>query len=196
MQKYIVCITGGIASGKSLVADRFLNSGFSIIDADLIARQIVRKGSKCLQSLVEEFGSVILNNDKTLNRNLLKQIVFKDPDRVLMLNKLTHPLIDIEISRLISITNNKILLVIPLLNKEMVERYKAKRVVVVDVSLSKQITRVKERDGVGVLVAQKIIESQMPRSKRLEMASDIIVNNGSIKKLYYNCDLLMSTLDV
>ena len=196
MQKYIVCITGGIASGKSLVADRFLNSGFSIIDADLIARQIVRKGSKCLQSLVEEFGSVILNNDKTLNRNLLKQIVFKDPDRVFMLNKLTHPLIDIEISRLISITNNKILLVIPLLNKEMVERYKAKRVVVVDVSLSKQITRVKERDGVGVLVAQKIIESQMPRNKRLEMASDIIVNNGSIKKLYYNCDLLMSTLDV
>ena len=196
MQKYIVCITGGIASGKSLVADRFLNSGFSIIDADLIARQIVRKDSECLQRLVEEFGSVILNNDKTLNRNLLKQIVFKDPDRVLMLNKLTHPVIDIEISRLISITNNKILLVIPLLNKEMVERYKAKRVVVVDVSLSKQITRVKERDGVGVLVAQKIIESQMPRSKRLEMASDIIVNNGSIKKLYYNCDLLMSTLDV
>ena len=194
MARLIVCITGGIASGKSQVAEYLVNSKFVTIDADIVARKVVAKDSPWLSLLVNEFGLEILNDDKTLNRSELKQTVFSSPQKIQKLNQITHPYIRQEITRQINLTRNHIFLVIHLLTSEMIEEYKVDRVLVVDVDIATQIKRVMKRDGVESNMAQKIINSQIPRNKRLEMASDVIVNNGTLAMLNQNCELMLSTL--
>lgn len=196
MAKLIVGITGGIASGKSQVAENLANSKFVTIDADIVARKVVEKGSECLNCLVKEFGVQILNSDNTLNRSKLKHLVFNSPQKIEKLNQITHPHIGQEITRQINSTQNDIFLVIPLLTNEMIEKYSINRVLVVDVGLAIQLERVMKRDGLESNLAKKMIKSQVSRRKRLEMASDVVVNNGSLEKLNKNCKLMLSTLGV
>lgn len=177
----IIALTGGIASGKSLASNYMEKAGFKIIDADIIARQVVAKGSEALSILVNSFGSRILTSEGILDRPTLKQIVFDDPLKLHLLNQITHPRIEHEIKKQMeNINYGVVVLVIPLLNIHMFETYKVNRVLVVDVRSDVQLQRVMTRDGIGLKMAEKVMASQSNRKDRLSMADDIMVNNGSV----------------
>ena len=193
MTKFKVCLTGGIASGKTYVSDKLAELGAHVIDADILARQVVRQGSKGLAQIVASFGLGVLNNDKTLNRGMLKELVFNDKEKLVKLNSILHPLIRkafVEASEL-----NQMALevwVIPLFNGDS-GYMEFNRVLVVDVQEDIQLDRIKKRDQVSLGIAQAIINSQPSRQSRLALASDVIENNKDFKSLDVSikltCDL-------
>jgi dephospho-CoA kinase len=113
---YIVALTGGIGSGKSTVADAFARHGVMVVDADIIARQVVEPGAPALAAIVERFGNEMLQSDGRLNRAALRQRIFSNPDEKRWLNQLLHPLIHQETQRqLAQVTSPYALWVVPLL---------------------------------------------------------------------------------
>lgn len=178
MRRVIVALTGGIASGKTLASDQMAKTGFEIIDADIISRQVVEKGSEVLLKLVGFFGRHILTDDGELNRPALKKIVFNDGQKLKALNQMIHPAIKQAIKCKISESaQSLIVLVIPLLSEDLVNEYHIDRVMVVDVNSHTQLKRVMTRDGVDVELAKKIMASQITRKERLMLATDIVANN-------------------
>ncbi|VAW46265.1 Dephospho-CoA kinase [hydrothermal vent metagenome] len=190
MPKFKVCLTGGIASGKTYVSDKLSELGAHVIDADILARQVVRQGSEGLVQVVSSFGLGVLNADKTLNRSMLKELVFNDKEKLEKLNSILHPLIRkvfVEAS-----DQNQMALevwVIPLFNGES-EYMEFNRVLLVDVKEDIQLDRIKERDQVNIEIAQAIINSQPSRQSRLALASDVIENNKDFKSLDVSIKLI------
>ncbi|WP_312228634.1 dephospho-CoA kinase [Pseudescherichia sp.] len=176
---YTVALTGGIGSGKSTVANQFLKNGVSVVDADVIARQVVEPGAPALRAIAAHFGPEILQPDGTLNRRLLRERIFASPDDKRWLNALLHPLIHEETQRQIAeATSPYVLWVVPLLVENQLHT-KADRVLVVDVSPETQISRTMERDGVTREHAEHILAAQATREARLAVADDVINNNGA-----------------
>ncbi|MGP3590457.1 dephospho-CoA kinase [Vagococcus sp. WN89Y] len=176
---YTVALTGGIGSGKSTVANAFAALGVNVIDADIIARQIVEPGSSALRAIAEHFGPDMILQDGSLNRRLLRERIFASPVDKSWLNGLLHPLIHQQTQREIAqATSPWVLWVVPLLVENQLAD-KADRVLVVDVSVETQISRTMQRDGVSREHAEKIIEAQATREARLAVADDIIDNNGT-----------------
>ncbi|MCL6404680.1 dephospho-CoA kinase [Dickeya dadantii] len=176
---YIVALTGGIGSGKSTVAQGFAALGATIVDADVIARQVVAPGQPALAAIVEYFGREILQPDGTLNRNALRERIFSNPEDKRWLNALLHPLIQQETRRqLAAVTTPYALWVVPLLVENRLQG-QAQRILVVDVPLETQLQRTMARDGVSRAQAQNILASQASREQRLACADDIIDNNSN-----------------
>ncbi|MEH5010462.1 dephospho-CoA kinase [Phytobacter diazotrophicus] len=176
---YTVALTGGIGSGKSTVADAFARLGVDIVDADIIARQVVEPGSVALQAIAEHFGSDILTPAGSLNRRLLRERIFASPAEKNWLNGLLHPLIHQQTQRQIAgATSPYVLWVVPLLVENHLQN-KADRVLVIDVSPETQILRTMQRDGVSRENAEHILAAQATREARLAVADDIIDNNGA-----------------
>lgn len=193
MNRLIIGLTGGIASGKTRVSDQMAGAGFKVIDADIVSRQVVEKGSETLAALVDCFGVQILSDEGQLNRASLKRLVFNDPQKLSKLNQIVHPAIGQQIkSELLVSANETVLLVIPLLSQSMIEAYGIHRVLVVDVSHETQLNRVMARDAVDVDLAQKIMASQISRKDRLFMATDVLVNNQSLAVLTKNTAQLIN----
>lgn len=176
---YIVALTGGIGSGKSTVAEAFSRLGITIIDADILARQVVEPGTPALRAIADHFGSDIIEPDGTLNRRMLRERIFTHPDEKAWLNALLHPLIQQETQKQIAhATSPYVLWVVPLLVENNLHD-KADRVLVVDVSPATQIQRTIARDNVGREHAEQILAAQATREARLAVADDVIDNNGS-----------------
>ncbi|WP_027710900.1 dephospho-CoA kinase [Dickeya chrysanthemi] len=176
---YIVALTGGIGSGKSTVAQGFATLGATIIDADVIARQVVAPGQPALATIVEHFGWEILQPDGALNRRALRERIFSSQEDKRWLNALLHPLIQQETQRqLAAVATPYALWVVPLLVENQLQG-KAHRVLVVDVPLETQVQRTMDRDGVSRTQAEKILASQASREQRLACADDIIDNNSN-----------------
>ncbi|AYH49484.1 MULTISPECIES: dephospho-CoA kinase [Dickeya] len=176
---YIVALTGGIGSGKSTVAQGFAALGASIVDADVIARQVVSPGQPALAAIVEHFGLEILQPDGALNRSALRERIFSSPEDKRWLNALLHPLIHQETRRqLAAVTTPYALWVVPLLVENQLQE-QAQRILVVDVPLETQLQRTMARDGVSRAQAQNILASQASREQRLACADDIIDNNSN-----------------
>ncbi|MBX9445194.1 dephospho-CoA kinase [Dickeya chrysanthemi] len=176
---YIVALTGGIGSGKSTVAQGFATLGATIIDADVIARQVVAPGQPALATIVEHFGREILQPDGVLNRRVLRERIFSSQEDKRWLNALLHPLIQQETRRqLAAVATPYALWVVPLLVENQLQG-KAHRVLVVDVPLETQVQRTMDRDGVSRTQAEKILASQASREQRLACADDIIDNNSN-----------------
>ncbi len=176
---YIVALTGGIGSGKSTVADAFSRLGVTIIDADIIARQVVEPGTPALYAIAEHFGHDMIAPDGTLNRRMLRERIFSHPEEKAWLNALLHPLIQQETQRQISqATSPYVLWVVPLLVENKLHE-KADRVLVVDVSPTTQIQRTIARDNVAREHAEQILAAQATREARLAVADDVIDNNGA-----------------
>lgn len=176
---YIVALTGGIGSGKSTVADAFSRLGITIIDADVIARQVVEPNTPALKAIEARFGSTILNDDGTLNRRRLREYIFSDSSEKDWLNSLLHPIIHQETQRQIAASTSPYCLwVVPLLVENQLQK-KADRVLVIDVSPETQIQRTMARDRVSREHAEQILSAQATREARLAVADDVIDNNGA-----------------
>ncbi|MCU6664792.1 dephospho-CoA kinase [Silvania hatchlandensis] len=176
---YTVALTGGIGSGKSTVADTFSRLGVNVIDADIIARQVVEPGTPALRAIAEHFGGELIGPEGTLNRRKLRERIFAHPEEKAWLNALLHPLIQQETQRQMrEATSPYVLWVVPLLVENQLHK-KADRVLVVDVSVDTQIQRTMARDNVAREHAEQILAAQATREARLAVADDVIDNNGA-----------------
>ena len=176
---YTVALTGGIGSGKSTVADAFFRLGINVIDADIIARQVVEPGMPALAAIEESFGPQMLTSDGALNRRALREHIFALPDDKTWLNSLLHPLIQQETQRQFQqATSPYVLWVVPLLVENKLY-HRADRVLVVDVARETQLHRTMQRDKVSREHAENILAAQASREERLAVADDIINNNGT-----------------
>ncbi|QPK62968.1 dephospho-CoA kinase [Methylomonas sp. LL1] len=192
-------LTGGIGSGKSCVCGLFAELGAPIIDADLVARQLVAPGQPALTRITEAFGDAVINLDGSLNRAELRRRVFSEPRDKKRLDAIMHPLIyhemQAEVARLRA---DYCIMAIPLL-VETQHAYRVDRVLVVDCTLQTQVQRVVARDHVGLAQAEAIIANQATRQQRLALADDIIDNSTTVEylaeqvKSLHNSYLLLAT---
>lgn len=190
-------LTGGIGSGKSTVCRLFAELGAPIIDADIIARQLVEPNSPTLKKLVRLFGKTILNPDQSLNRAYLRDLVFSDKSKKAELDQLMHPLIYDEIEKQVKGLNSPYCIIaIPLL-LETQQMQRVDRIAVVDCNADTQLLRVVSRDHLKPEQVLHIIASQMPRQQRLSFADDVIDNTCSpahlaeqVKRLHNSYNLL------
>ena len=175
---YVVAITGGIGSGKTTVANQFAALGIEVVDADLIAREVVEPGTPALAAIASHFGPCILDEQGRLDRRALRERIFSDPAAKSWLNALLHPIIRSEMLRQCAAANSPYcLLVVPLLVENRLTEL-ADRVLVIDVDEATQIERTCRRDGVNREQAQAILASQASRSERLAMADDVLDNQS------------------
>jgi dephospho-CoA kinase len=191
---YRVGITGGIGSGKSAVTEQLQARGITVIDADIVAREVVEPGSAALRAIAGRFGGEILRPDGTLDRAALRQIVFRDPRERKWLEQLTHPLIGARIrEQLAGADSAYVVLSSPLL-LETSQRDFVDHVVVVDVPESTQRTRTMARDNNTAELVQAIIDAQMPRKQRLAGADSVLDNSGDLTALAAQVDQLHEAL--
>lgn len=178
-----VGITGGIGSGKSAVTDRLLPFGVHIVDADIVAREVVEAGSPALKEIAGRHGKEILLDDGTLDRAALRRIVFSDPKERQWLEALTHPLIGQSIAQqLKDATSPYAVLSSPLLLEGSQSEF-VEHVVVIDVPESTQVARTITRDSNSEELVRSIMAAQMSRENRLAKADSVIDNNGTLEDL-------------
>ena len=206
---HVIGLTGGIASGKTLVSDTFAELGAPVVDADLLAREVVAPGSQGLQALVELFGEKIItssekldtasdnenddassdpsgngNKNGSLDRAALREIIFQDPDARKQVDALLHPMIrtlsDERIKLLTHGQHPYLIYAVPLL-VETGQADRFDRIVVVDVPVSIQIQRLMARDDSNEDEARRIIESQASQAQRLAVANDVVDNSGTVE---------------
>ncbi len=178
-----IALTGGIASGKSRVADLFAALGVPVIDTDLIARQVVEPGRPALADVVEAFGPGVLDADGRLDRRGLRELIFADATARQRLEAILHPAIRAEMERQSSAAGGPYqVLVIPLLT-EGGRRDHVDRVLVVDAPESLQVERLMNRDSVTREQALASLAAQATRAARLAIADDVISNTGTAEEL-------------
>lgn len=181
MSAPILGLTGGIASGKSTVSGFFQQLGITIVDADLIAREVVSPNSPALIEITNQFGDDILLPSGELNRAKLRHIIFQDEEAKAWLNDLLHPLIRQEIvAQLNSAKGPFVVLDAPLLFENGLDKLCAKTAVV-DIPVEMQILRATKRDGVTQAQIKNIIKAQMPREEKRVKANFIIDNSQSLQ---------------
>ena len=188
MSNYVVGISGGIGSGKTTVTDMFAKHGIDVIDADVIAREVVEPGSPALKAIVDKFGQSVLNHSGgsslgTLDRAKLRTLVFNDSETKSWLNQLLHPAIMQQM--LLQTQQAKsayCLLSVPLLVENKLYE-QVDRVVIVDVDEKIQLQRTLVRDKTNEQQIRAIMRAQATRQQRLAVADDIIDNNGKVGDL-------------
>lgn len=183
-------LTGGIASGKSVVSQRFVELGVPVIDADVAARAVVLPGTPGLEEIVQRFGEGILNASGELNRGALRERIFNDPESRRDLNAILHPLIRAQMEhQAAAAVGPYLVMAIPLL-VEGGSRDRIDRILVVDLDEAKQLERVQARDGITMQQARAIVRSQASRAARLAAADDVLLNEGSVADLRQAVDHL------
>lgn len=174
-----VALTGGIASGKSAVADFFAKLGVPVLDTDQIARDVVEPASPTLARLVETFGDEILDSTGKLNRQAMRDRVFSNPEERARLEAIMHPAIRAELARRSTEAGGPYQIhVIPLLT-ETSRAGDYDRVLVVDCPESLQLERLMRRDAIPKPEAIAMVKAQVDRATRLKAAHDIIDNSGT-----------------
>ncbi|WP_318418654.1 dephospho-CoA kinase [Photobacterium leiognathi] len=180
----VIGLTGGIGSGKTTVANLFADTyGIDIIDADIVAREVVEPNTFGLNAIIEKCGKEILLEDGTLNRAKLRDAIFSQPELKTWLNNLLHPLIREKMQQDINQSQSPYcLLVVPLMVENNLQTM-THRLLVVDVDEQVQIQRTQQRDSVSIEQIKNILASQASREQRLDAADDVITNNGDNKAL-------------
>ncbi len=177
---YIVGLTGGIGSGKSTVANLFAELGVPVVDADIVARQVVEKGSPLLTQITAHFGIQVLTETGELNRAVLRNLIFHNETEKNWLNALLHPAIREEmLAQLERQTAPYILFVVPLLIENKLNTL-CDRVLVIDVKPETQLARASQRDKNNIQLIQQIMNAQVSRDTRLQYADDIINNDDEL----------------
>lgn len=183
MANFIVGLTGGIGSGKTTVANLFAEQGIVLVDADIIAREVVAKGSDGLRQIGDKFGPQMLTPEGHLNRAALREQIFHHPQDREWLNALLHPMIRTRMLQQIAAASSPyVIMVVPLLFENDLDKL-VHRTLVVDISPKLQLQRTIERDKVSKEQVQNIINSQSDRQTRLDKADDVIDNQGDVTAL-------------
>lgn len=174
----VIGLTGGIASGKTTVANLFRQQfNIDIVDADIVAREVVEPGTPGLNAIIKHFGDDIVREDQMLDRAKLRERIFSNPEEKNWLNNLLHPIIrEKMVEDLEQVTSDYALLVVPLLIENKLDSL-CDRVLVVDVDPNTQISRTIKRDNVSEEQAKAILASQASRQQRLDIADDVVKNN-------------------
>jgi dephospho-CoA kinase len=177
--KFSVGLTGGIGSGKTLVADLFAQHGASVIDTDLIAHQLTAAGGPAMPAIREQFGNHFLTADGALDRAAMRERVFADAGERRKLEAILHPLITQHTeSAAHQAAGSYLIFVVPLLVESGRWVDRVDRVLVVDCPETMQIERVIRRNQFSVMQVEAIMATQATRADRLAAADDIIVNDG------------------
>lgn len=195
MSDFIVGLTGGIASGKSALAAEFDKLGVPVIDADVVARQVVAPGH-LLDAIVERFGAGVTLPDGTLDRQALRKVVFADPTQRKALEAITHPAIRAELQRAARAADSPYAIVaIPLLAEAggRVTYPWLNRILVVDAPVALQHARLMQRDGSTSALADQMITAQASREQRLAIADDVVSNEGNTDQLARHAQRLDTT---
>jgi dephospho-CoA kinase len=183
-------LTGGIASGKSTVARRFMELGVPVIDADVAARAVVAPGKPGLAEVLERFGNGVLAENGELDRRALRNLIFSDPRSRRDLEAILHPLIRAEMDQSAKMARGPyVVMEIPLL-VESGSSGRVDRILVVDVDEDVQLHRIMARDGCTLEQARAVLASQASRSARLAAANDILLNAGTVTDLRQAVDHL------
>jgi dephospho-CoA kinase len=176
-----VGLTGGIASGKSLVANMFVKLGAELLDADQIGREVVAPGEPALSAIRDAFGAEVLNPRGELDRAALRKVVFADPEKRRTLDALLHPLIRARLlARLGEVRRPYAIVAVPLLVETDFAAL-VDRVAVVDCPEYLQLERLMRRDGIPRAEAVAMIAAQADRATRLRAAHDVIDNSGDVE---------------
>ncbi len=183
MSAFIVGLTGGIGSGKTTVANIFATHGIVLVDADIVAREVVAPGQPALAAIAAHFGQQILTADGQLNRPALRSQVFSDAKAKAWLDQLLHPLIRQQLlQQLQQAQSPYVLLVAPLLIENGLTAV-VDQLLVVDVDPQLQLQRTVQRDQVSSEQVAAIMASQCQRSQRLQLADQIISNETDVAAL-------------
>jgi dephospho-CoA kinase len=187
---FLIGLTGGIASGKSIVADRFVYHGAELIDADVVAREVTQPCTDAYRDVVEHFGRTVLDEDGFIDRGALGAIIFSDPAQRAVLNEITHPPILAEIAdqlELLVAFDGCVVLDVPLLVETDVDhRYDA--IVVVAAREHLQIERLVKYRGLSEVEAKQRVAAQAPLEAKLARATHVIWNEDSIELLRSRTD--------
>jgi dephospho-CoA kinase len=184
-------LTGGIASGKSTVTQRFTELGVPVIDADVASRNVVEPGKLGLAQVVQRFGVGVVGADGGLDRRALRNLIFKDSSLRQALDAILHPLIRAEMEREAAATKGPyVVMAIPLLVESGSSAKRVDRVLVVDADETLQIQRLQVRDGSSAKQARAILASQTSRAARLAAADDVLSNTGTVAELRQAVDRL------
>ena len=178
-----VGLTGGIASGKSTVADLLASHGAQIIDTDIIARQVVEPGMPALDEIRAAFGDEVFHADERLDRRALRSRIFADPPARERLERILHPKIrDATLREAESLEGPYQVIVVPLLTGSELSAA-MDRILVVDCDEETQVARLLARDAESEDQARRILAAQASREERLAIADDVIVNDGTLADL-------------
>ena len=178
-------LTGGIGSGKSTVAAMLAACGAKVVDVDVIARSLTAPGGAAMPVLVAALGPQIMSADGALNRSLMRQWAFQNPDIKAQLESILHPMITRRaLAEIDAVGSQTVVVDIPLLAESPHWRSRLDRVLVVDCSVATQVQRVRERSGWTDAQIQQVIAQQATREQRLAIADEVIWNEGvSLQKL-------------
>ncbi|MEZ7189188.1 dephospho-CoA kinase [uncultured Pseudoalteromonas sp.] len=183
MASWILGLTGGIGSGKSAISAMFEELGIQVVDADIVAREVVEPGSTGLEKITEHFGEEILTTDGSLDRAKLRAIIFADESQKQWLNNLLHPLIrESMLAQLQQATSQYVILVAPLLFENGLDQF-CDHTLLIDVPVEVQITRTTARDNISIELTKQIIASQMPRADKQQKATDTLDNNRLLSEV-------------
>lgn len=185
MSGYVVGLTGGIGSGKSLVADLFVEQGAALVDTDAIAHELTGPGGAAMPALAAAFGASVLRQDGALDRAAMRRLVFADASAKARLEAILHPLIrQLSTERCRMATAPYVILAVPLLVESGSYRERCDRIVVVDCQENLQIERVMARNGLRRDEVLAIMAAQAKRAERLAVADDVVVNDGERSKVH------------
>jgi len=187
---WILGLTGGIGSGKSAAAQRFVDLGVHLVDADQAARWVVEPGRPALASIVERFGPSVLLDDGQLDRAALRQVIFASPMHRQWLEALLHPLIGQEIFGYLAKAESPYAVYVSPLLIESGQYRKTQRVLVIDTPRELQVQRTLLRDSSSAEQVEAILQAQLAREERLRHADDVVVNDRDLPWLHEQIDRL------
>ena len=195
----IIGLTGSIASGKSTVSNMLKEYGFPIVDADVVARQVVEPGSETLKKIAEAFGEEVLTENGELDRKKLGSIIFNDEEKRQLLNSIMHPAIRKEMLRqrdeYLEKGEKTVIMDIPLLFESKLQHF-VDKILVVSVSEDVQLERLMKRNQLTEEEAKARIQSQLPLSVKEQGADAVINNNGSIEETRKQLEQILKDWDV
>ena len=181
---FVVGLTGGIGSGKSAASAWFESQCIVVVDADIVAREIVQKGQPALKDIHQAFGDWVLQADGELNRRALREHIFKAPEARKVLEQITHPAIRSAIIQQLAQADSPYAILVSPLLFETNQHELTQRTLLIDASEELQILRASQRDGQNEEQIKKIIAAQMPRLRKQQIADDIVLNDGHLDHLY------------
>jgi dephospho-CoA kinase len=189
--RFVVGLTGGIGSGKSLVANMFADRGASIVDTDQIAHSLTGPGGAAMPDILAEFGAQMADSRGAMDRAQMRELVFREPAAKRRLEAILHPMIrDATLAAAADATGSYVILAIPLLVESGAWKRRVNRVLVIDCPEEVQVARVMARNGLAEEQVRAIMATQVPRLERLAAADDVIDNGGPIQALTPQVDRL------